>query len=116
MHSQTAFVLTVFVLCYAAISGLVRRWYLAPALIFVAVGIVLGPTCLGLIGAATDAKLFTILSELALTVILFTQAAALTRRPVFRGGHLPLRLIAIGIPATIALNTAVAVAVLPVLP
>jgi NhaP-type Na+/H+ or K+/H+ antiporter len=116
MHSQTAFVLTVFVLCYAAVSGLVRRWYLAPALIFVIVGVVLGPSCLGLIGARTDAKAFTILSELALTVILFNQAAALNLRTVFRRGHLPMRLIAIGIPATIALNTAIAVLVLPVLP
>ena len=31
MHSETALVLTVLVLCYAAVSGLVRRWYLAPA-------------------------------------------------------------------------------------
>ena len=44
MHSETAFVLTVLVLCYAAVSGLVRRWYLAPALIFVVLGIVLGPS------------------------------------------------------------------------
>jgi NhaP-type Na+/H+ or K+/H+ antiporter len=51
MHNETAFVLTVLVLCYAAVSGLVRRWYLAPALIFVVLGIVLGPACLGLIEA-----------------------------------------------------------------
>ena len=38
MHNQTAFVLTVLVFCYAAVSGLVRRWYLAPGLIFVVLG------------------------------------------------------------------------------
>ncbi|MDT5051405.1 MAG: sodium/hydrogen antiporter [Mycobacterium sp.] len=53
MHSETALVLTVLVLCYAAVSGLIRRWYLAPALIFVVVGIVLGPSCLGWIEAGT---------------------------------------------------------------
>ena len=40
---QTAFVLTVLVLCYAVVSGLVKRWYVAPALIFVLFGILLGP-------------------------------------------------------------------------
>jgi sodium/hydrogen antiporter len=116
MHSETALVLTVLVLCYAAVSGLIRRWYLAPALIFVVVGIVLGPSCLGWIEAGSGTKGFTVLSELALTVILFNQASTLNLRTAFRRGHLPLRLMAIGIPVTFVLNTAIAVAVLPVLP
>ena len=116
MHSETALALTVLVLCYAAVSGLIRRWYLAPALIFVVVGIVLGPSCLGWIDVGSDTKGFTILSELALTVILFNQASTLNLRTAFRRGHLPLRLMAIGIPVSFALNTAIAVAVLPALP
>jgi NhaP-type Na+/H+ or K+/H+ antiporter len=116
MHSETALVLTVLVLCYASVSGLVRRWYLAPALIFVVLGVALGPSCLGWIEAGSDTKGFNILSELALTVILFNQASTLNLQNAFRRGHLPLRLMAIGIPVTFALNTAVAVLVLPVLP
>jgi sodium/hydrogen antiporter len=116
MHSETALVLTVLVLCYAAVSGLVRRWYLAPALIFVVLGVALGPSCLGWIEAGSDTKGFNVLSELALTVILFNQASTLNPQNAFRRGHLPLRLMAIGIPVTFALNTAVAVLVLPVLP
>jgi len=62
MHSETAFVLTVLVLCYAAVSGLVRRWYLAPALIFVVAGMVLGPSCLGLLEAGSGAEGSTVVS------------------------------------------------------
>jgi sodium/hydrogen antiporter len=69
-----------------------------------------------LIEARSDTKGFTVLSELALTVILFNQASTLNLRTVVRRGHLPMRLMAIGIPVTIALNTAIAVSVLPVLP
>jgi NhaP-type Na+/H+ or K+/H+ antiporter len=116
MHTETAFVLTILVLCYAVVSGLIRRWYLAPALIFVVFGVVLGPSGLGLVGAGADTKGFTILAQLALTVILFNQASTLDLRTVFRRGHLPLRLLAIGIPVTIALGTLTAVLVLPVLP
>lgn len=116
MHTETAFVLTILVLCYAVVSGLVRRWYLAPALIFVAVGVVLGPSCLGVIAAGTRTEGFTVLAQLALTVILFNQASALDLRTVVRRGHLSLRLLTIGMPATIALGTLTAVLVLPVLP
>ncbi len=49
MSTDTAFVLTILVLCYAVVSGLVKKWYIAPALIFVLFGIVLGPFGLKLI-------------------------------------------------------------------
>ncbi|MDT5000205.1 MAG: sodium/hydrogen antiporter, partial [Mycobacterium sp.] len=54
MHTNTAFVLTVLVLCYAVVSGVVKRWYLAPALIFVLFGIVLGPFVFDVIDIGTD--------------------------------------------------------------
>ena len=34
MDTDTVFVLTILVLCYAVVSGLVKKWYTAPALIF----------------------------------------------------------------------------------
>jgi NhaP-type Na+/H+ or K+/H+ antiporter len=116
MHIETVFVLTILVLCYAVVSGLVKRWYLAPALIFVAFGVVLGPSGLGLVEVGTDAESFRILAELALTVILFHQASMLDLRTAFRRGHPAMRLLAIGIPITIALGTLTAVVFLPVLP
>jgi sodium/hydrogen antiporter len=116
VDTQTAFVLTILVLCYAMVSGLVRRWYLAPALIFVVVGVVLGPSCLGLVEVDVHTRGFTVLANLALTVILFNQASALDLRIVLRRGHLSLRLLGFGIPITVALGTLTAVLVLPALP
>jgi hypothetical protein len=52
MHHDTAFVLTFLVLCYAVVSGLVKRSYLAPALIFVALGMILGSSGLELVELA----------------------------------------------------------------
>ena len=51
--STTGFVLTLLVLCYAVVSGQVKRWYVAPALIFVMFGMALGPFGLGVIGVGT---------------------------------------------------------------
>jgi NhaP-type Na+/H+ or K+/H+ antiporter len=116
VNTETTLVLTVSVLCYAVVSGVVRRWYLAPALIFVVLGVALGPSCLGLLEADAHASGFTVLANVALTVILFNQASALDLRVVLRRGHISLRLLGFGIPITIALGTLTAVLVLPALP
>ncbi|HET7666592.1 MAG TPA: cation:proton antiporter [Mycobacterium sp.] len=116
MRSDTAFVLTVLVLCYAVVSGLVKRWYIAPALIFVLFGMTLGPFGFDLIDAGSHTESFTILAQLALTVILFNQAAMLDLPSAIRGGHVTLRLLVIGIPLSIVFGTVVALWVMPVMP
>ncbi|MBV8965687.1 MAG: cation:proton antiporter [Mycobacteriaceae bacterium] len=117
MHAATAFTLTFLVLAYAVVSGLVRRWYVAPALIFAAAGLALGPSGLGVMDVPNaHAEGFTVLSQLALTVILFIQASRLSLRTVFSRGRLTVRLLVIGVPAQMALGTLTALLLLPVLP
>lgn len=116
MSTETAFVLTLLVLGYAVVSGLVNRWYVAPALIFVVSGLLLGPFGLGLLEVDSDTETFTVVAQLALTVILFNQAADLNLRTVLRRGHVSFRLILVGIPLTITLGTVTALLVLPVMP
>jgi NhaP-type Na+/H+ or K+/H+ antiporter len=114
--TNAAFVLTLLVLCYAVVSGLVKRWYLAPALIFVLFGIILGPFGLGVIDIGTDTASFTVVAQLALTVILFNQAVQLDLSTVFRRREVTFRLLVIGIPLALTLGTVTAVLVLPVMP
>ncbi|HTY28446.1 MAG TPA: cation:proton antiporter [Mycobacterium sp.] len=116
MHSDTAFVLTLLVLGYAVVSALVDRWYVAPALIFVALGMLLGPSGLQLIDTSPEASSFTVLAQLALTVILFNQAARLDVLKVIRRGHVTFRLLVIGIPVTLVLGAVTATLLLPILP
>ena len=116
MHTETALVLTLLVLGYAVVSALVSRWYVAPALIFIALGMLLGPSGLHLIDASPQAGSFTVLAQLALTVILFNQAARLDVLGVIRRGHVTLRLLVIGIPLTLILGAVTATLLLPILP
>ncbi|MCW2555935.1 MAG: hypothetical protein JWR78_5716 [Mycobacterium sp.] len=116
MHTNTAIVLTVLVLCYAVVSGLVKRWYVAPALVFVVCGIMLGPFVFNVIDVGTDAASFTVIAQLALTVILFNQAAQLDLSTVFRRREVTFRLLVIGIPLALVLGTVTALLVLPVMP
>ncbi|GAA1659546.1 sodium:proton antiporter [Mycolicibacterium murale] len=116
MTTEAAFVLTLLVLGYAVVSGLVTRWYVAPALIFIVAGVLLGPDGAGVIEIGADTGTFTVVAQLALTVILFNQAAELDLRSILRRGHDSFRLIVIGIPLTIGLGTATALLILPVMP
>lgn len=116
MHSNTALVLTALVLCYAVVSRLVNRWYIAPALIFVLAGMALGPFGLGVIRTSEDIHAFTVLAQLALTVILFNQASELDLIAALRRGRVTFRLMVLGIPLTLGLGTLTAVVLLPVLP
>ncbi|HEV7420858.1 MAG TPA: cation:proton antiporter [Mycobacterium sp.] len=114
--NTTAFVLTVLVLCYAVISGLVKRWYVAPALIFVLLGMALGPFGFGVIDVGNDVGNFTLPAELALTVILFNQASTLDLVAVVRRRDVTFRLLAIGIPLSLVLGTVTAVLLMPAMP
>jgi NhaP-type Na+/H+ or K+/H+ antiporter len=116
MATDSAFVLTLLVVCYAVVSGMVKRWYVAPALIFVLAGMALGPFGLDLIEGGPDTPTFTVLAQLALTVILFNQAAELDLAAVVRRSDVTFRLLVIGIPLAIALGVVTALLVLPVMP
>ena len=116
MHSQTALVLIALVFCYALVSGLIRSWYVAPALIFMLLGMALGPFGLNVLDAGPGTEGYTTLAQLALTVILFVQASRLDLSRVLRRGLLSFRLIVIGIPVTLALGALTAALLLPVLP
>lgn len=116
MHQTTPIVLTVLVLGYALVSERVNRLYVAPALIFVILGMALGPFGLGLLEAGPGTEGYTALAQLALTVILFDQAAKVSMDRLSLRGNITLRLLIVGIPLTLVLGALTAVALLPVLP
>ena len=116
MHNNTPLVLTLLVLGYAAMSGLVKRWYVAPALIFLILGMALGPFGLQLLDAGPGTEGYTLLAQLALTIILFNQAAKLDPDGMLQRGRITFRLLVIGIPLSLILGSVTAAALLPVLP
>lgn len=116
MHQTTPLVLAVLVLGYALVSERVSRHYVAPALIFLLLGIALGPFGLHLLDAGPATEGYTVLAQLALTLILFNQAANLHFDRVREHGPVTLRLLIVGVPVTVLLGALTAVVLLPVLP
>jgi sodium/hydrogen antiporter len=101
--------------------GLVARrlegMFVSAAMVFVAAGLVAGWTGLVGLGSAThvDASVsreaIFLVAELALVLLLFTDAARIDPRHVRRNA-LPLRLLGIGLPLTIGLGTLLALVLL----
>jgi len=108
-------VLFCFALCARRVEGTVVT---AP-MVFVSAGLVAGWTGLLDFGSAAHAEsasaasheAILVVAELALVLLLFTDAARINPRSL-RGNALPLRLLCIGLPLTIVLGTVVAVALL----
>ncbi|MGV1087948.1 MAG: cation:proton antiporter [Mycobacterium sp.] len=117
MHFQTTpLVLAVLVLGYAVVSEQVNRRFVAPALIFMLIGMALGPFGFHLLDAGPGTQGYTVLAQLALALILFNQAAELRLDRIRMHGPVTLRLLVVGIPLTMVLGTVTAAAFLPVLP
>lgn len=115
-HQSTPLVLAVLVLGYAVVSAQVNRRFIAPALIFMLAGMALGPFGLHLIDAGPATDGYTVLAQLALTVILFNQAANLHFDEIRLRRGVALRLLVVGIPVSVLLGALTAVVLLPVLP
>jgi NhaP-type Na+/H+ or K+/H+ antiporter len=100
-----------FVVWAAASNWLTNRAISAPIL-FVVLGAVLthGPTTL--VHLSLHSESIRVIAELTLAVVLFADASRVNARTLRRDADLPMRLLLIGLPLTIALGTCVAVLLL----
>ena len=104
---------------FALFARRVEGTVVTAPMVFVSAGLVAGWTGLVDLGAAAHAgtapsiahEVVLLVAELALVLLLFS-AAARIEPGTLRGNRLPLRLLCVGLPLTIALGTVVAVALL----
>ena len=97
-------ILAATLLGVAAIS---RRLYgtpVTPAMVFVAVGVLLGPRVLGEIDVESSSETVRTLAEATLALVLFCDASSIDLRELRREAGVPVRLLGIGLPLTIALG------------
>jgi sodium/hydrogen antiporter len=113
MGSDSLLVLSLPIFGYSLISGRLAGSPVTPAMVFAFAGLVLGPELLGIIEVGIDAEAFKAVAELALTVLLFTEASRLDLGALVRRRELPTRLLGIGLPLTMVLGTLLALALIP---
>src|SRR5829696_8850984 len=82
-------------------------------MVLVAAGLACGPVGLDLLDISRDSEAVTLLLEVALVAVLFTDASAVRWSALRRDDSLPLRLLGLGLPLTMALGALGAWALLP---
>jgi NhaP-type Na+/H+ or K+/H+ antiporter len=105
-------VLAAVVFAFGLVSRRLEGTVLTAPIVFVVAGFVLGPWGLGLVEFRLDSHTVLLVGEIALAIVLFTDAASTNLSSLRQNEALPLRLLGIGMPLTIVLGTAVAALVL----
>ena len=101
-------VLAVVVFVFGLVSRRLEGTVLTAPIVFVVAGAFLGPAVLGLVEFGLDETTVLLVGEIALAIVLFTDAARINFSALRQYQGMPLRLLGIGMPLTIALGTATA--------
>lgn len=102
---------SVVLLVGVLVSGLAHRSVLSTAVLFLVAGFVLGDGVLGVVRLRPGDELVTVLAELALFSVLFTDGQRVGLRDLATAWRLPGRALLLGMPLTFLVTAGLAVAV-----
>ena len=91
-----------------AVSGRLSGTPVTPAILFVVVGLLVGPEVLGEIDLESSSGTVRALAEATLALVLFCDASRIDLGLLRREVGVPVRLLGIGLPLTIALGAVAA--------
>lgn len=97
------------VFCYSLLSDRLETAIIGGAVTFTAAGVILGPQGLGVLELTLNFGVLSVLAELTLALLLFSDAATADLRELLRSQLIPRRLLLVGLPLTILLGTGVGV-------
>jgi len=110
MNIAALAIIAAGVMAFALFSRRLENAPLTSPMLFTAAGLLLGHAGLGLANFEIGHGFVHGLAELTLILVLFSDAARIELTMLGRDHNLPLRLLLIGMPATIVLGTALALA------
>ncbi len=99
----------VIILVYGLLSRRLELNSITPQMAFVALGMLLGAGFFGMVNLRVENELFLLAGEAALVLTLFTDATRINITSLRENESLPLRLLGIGLPLTIAAGAGLAV-------
>ena len=101
---ETILSTALLIFIFGLFSRLSDRSPITAPMIFVAVGILVGPLGLDLFKSNLDSELVQTIAEVTLVLILFTDASGIDLRSLVKEYRIPLRLLFIGLPLTMVLG------------
>jgi len=105
--------IAVLLLGYGALSGRLQSTVVTQAMVFVALGLLVGNRVLDLVEVDTANQYVRLLAEATLTLVLFTDAVRVNLGSLRREAALPVRLLGLGLPLTIVAGTLAGLALFP---
>lgn len=97
----TVAILAVVLFLYSIIADKLERTVFGGAIAFTAIGVALGTGGFGSLGLSFNTEAISVLAELTLALLLFSEAADADLKELKRSKSLPRRLLLIGLPLTI---------------
>jgi sodium/hydrogen antiporter len=104
-------ILALSVLIVAAVSRRLTGTAITPAMVFTAVGVLVGPEVAGEVNLSPTGSTVRTLAEATLALVLFSDASRIKLSRLRGEYELPLRLLGVGLPLTIALGAVIATGV-----
>ena len=111
MVYQNILIFASFILIYSLVAKRMEKTAISGPFLAVIVGLVAGPLMLNLIVVRVEAEGYKVIAELALALVLFTDASNTNIRELIKHATVPTRLLLIGLPLTIGLGMAGGVAI-----
>ncbi len=99
---QNLAVIAAFLLVYSLIAGRFESRLVNGPLLFLLMGWLLGPGGIELLSLSIDSDGIKLLAELTLVIVLFSDAANTNWQVLLANRALPIRLLLIGLPLTLA--------------
>ncbi len=109
-------IIALALLGYAAVSGRLAGSPITAAMVFTAVGLLVGDEALGLVDPAASSEAVKLLAEATLALVLFGDASRIDLAALREEVSVPARLLGLGLPLTLLAGFLVALVVLGALP
>ncbi len=104
-------IVALVLIAVAAVSKLLSGTPITPAILFVSIGILVGPEVLDAVEISSTGSTVRALAEATLALVLFSDASRIDFGKLRRDISLPLRLLGIGLPLTIVAGALAAAAI-----
>lgn len=109
-------VIALAVLAFALLAGRLGGTPVTMPILFTGAGLLLGTHALGIVEVGADTEVVSVLAELTLVVVLFTDASRMHVGTVLQQHSIAVRLLAVAMPLAMVLGTLAGAALLPGLP
>ncbi|NOR68854.1 MAG: sodium:proton antiporter [Methylomarinum sp.] len=108
MDHLTLIIIALIFMGFGLLSGKIEGSLLTPPLLFSGLGLLFSQNNLALVDLHIDQEAIYIITEMTLILVLFSDAARINLRGLKGNHNIPVRLLLIGMPLTIALGSILA--------